>query len=72
MTYNRADKYIYIIENNKIILLDCELNVIYEREFQEQIIGSSWFKERELSHIKIALLNNENEIIIERIDLPKE
>ena len=72
LTYNRADKYIYIIENNKIILLDCELNVIYEREFQKQIIGSSWFKERELSHIKIALLNNENEIIIERIDLPKE
>lgn len=71
LTFNRADKYIYLIENDIIYLLDYNLNVINSYDFDYQIIGSSWFKERELSHIKIALLKNKNEIIIKRIDLPK-
>lgn len=71
LTFNRADKYLYLIDYDVIYLLDLELNVLDSYSFDYQIIGSSWFKERELSHIKIALLKDNNEIIIERIDLPK-
>ena len=72
LTFNRVDKYLYLIDYDVVYLLDLDLNVLNSYSFDYQIIGSSWFKERELSHIKIALLKNNNEIIIERIDLPKQ
>lgn len=71
-TFKQVDKYIYVIENNTVFVLDSSLNELIKMSFDRQIIGSSWFKEREISYIKIALLEDNNTVILDRIDFPKE
>lgn len=68
-TFNKVENYFYIVENNAIYVYNHLLKEIKKVEFDEKILGSLWFKEVDISYIKIALLDKNNHIIFDRVDL---
>ncbi len=69
LKFERVGNYFYLVENNVVYIYDYNLKLIKSVEYEKPIIGISWYKEREISYIKVAILEGKNNIILERINL---
>lgn len=70
-TIDRLDNYFYIIENNIIYIYNDKFREIEKVKFDSKIIGSAWYKEVDISYLKLALLSDDNHIILDRVDIVK-
>ena len=66
---NLIDKWFYVIENNIIYIYNDKIKQVKMVTLEDKIIGSAWYKEVDNSYIKLALLDKNNNVILDRIDI---
>lgn len=71
LAFGATDKHFYFVNDNTLYVYDYNYNLYFSKTFDAPIVGISWFKLRENSSIKIALLSNNSLIETYEVDLPK-
>ncbi len=70
LTFNKADRYFYLIDHNTVYVYDVAGQLYQSIEYTTPIIGSSWFNTSNLNSIRVASLQGEASIKINEISLP--
>ena len=70
LTFNKADRYYYLIDHNTVYVYDSSNQLYQMIEYAQPIIGSSWFNASNLQSIRVVTLTSATTIKINEISLP--